>query len=103
MTKERIVDAAYSWLNMQIKANKMRNKRLAISEDVNIYMVSGNSDKEIFIGNLIALTNILGISYYREDWDGNAHCETNHDIVYFYYRNYKFFELVSKEIKNEGE
>ena len=87
------VDNAYKWLNMQIKAEKMRRKSFEKS-----IRVSGTFQENVIqIVNLEELAKILDIEINREDWHGNESCNTNWDIIYFWYHNYKFYELADKE------
>lgn len=89
----KLMDNAYKWLNMQIKAEKMRRKQFS-----NFINVSGTfTNNEIQITGIEELAKILDIDITRETWSGNESCNTNWDIIYFQYRNYKFFELTDKE------
>lgn len=89
----KLMDNAYKWLNMQIKAEKMRRKQFS-----DFIRVTGTfTNNEIQITGIEELAKILDIDINRETWSGNESCNTNWDIIYFQYRNYKFFELVDKE------
>lgn len=97
-----LVENAYKWLNVQVKAEKMRRKVFEAGDDVT-KCAGSPTEKEIQVVNILPLLDVLGISSYRSDWDGNKNCGTDYDIVWFYYLNYKFFELVEKEKDNEGK
>lgn len=89
--KMREMDNAYKWLNMQIKAEKMRRKSFE-----SITVADTFHEKAIQITNLEKLAKILDIEINREDWCGNDNYDTNWDYIYFLYHGYKFFELTDK-------
>lgn len=45
----------------------------------------------------------LNIEYFREDWEGNEECKSNHDIIWFMVDGVKFFELVDKENEDDNK
>ena len=84
---------ALAFLNCQVKAQKMMRKTFESLGDVSPLGLY----KDIHVYNLIHLCDILEVPYIRENWDGNKQCNSNWDIVYFYYKGYKFYSLVDKE------
>ena len=98
--EEHQKEIIYNWLNKQIKSVKLARTKLP--RELNIY---GSNlmciyDKEIHIVGVIDIANALGIEYFRENWDGNEIAKRNCDEVWFYYKNFKFFELVEKGVKS---
>jgi len=91
------VENAYKWLNSQIKADKIRRKKFK-AEDTEVFASGVATEKEIMVYNILAIADIVGLTTYRADWSGNKHCNTHHDIIWFTYNNYKFFELVDKGV-----
>lgn len=85
---------AYKFLNYQIKANKMLKKRFNSLGDIR---TTGISSEIQLGGDISILCKAIDEEVIREDWNGNKACEANYDIIYFYYRGYKFFELVDKD------
>ncbi len=90
---EQLKSNAFAWLNKQIKADRMMKK--SFHEEVS--NITPSSFKQIHISGLIKVSEITGIPYKRIGWDGNEHCKTNHDEVFFYYKGYKFFQLIDKD------
>lgn len=89
---------AYKFLNYQIKANKILQKRFNSLGDV--YAIS--RDRKIHLGGDIrALCDAIDEKVIREDWNGNEQCNTNCDIIYFDYKGYRFFQLIDKEEYND--
>ena len=86
-------DLVFAWMNKQIKASKIEGTALFDNEIRRTY-----ADNTIHVHKGIKkISEITGISYFEEDWDGNKTCNTNYNIVYLMYKNYKFFELADKE------
>ena len=91
-------ELVYAWLNKQIKAWKLSNSNLP--ESVFGYIRGFcNYEKELQIYGIKNIIDILGsdIEWIREDWNANNIGEkTNYDIIYFWYRGFKIFQLVDK-------
>lgn len=87
----------YKWLNKQITAWKFGTSSLPYAHFGHTYGIVANSAKELHISGVQTIAEIIEVPVIREDWDGNAQCNTNHDIIYFWYKGFKVFQLVSKE------
>lgn len=87
---------AISWLNIQVKAQKMRNKRLyEYGKDGRVtYMCS--PDLQIASG-IKLIADAAEIPYKEQPWDGNEQCGTNYIERSFVYRGFTFFELGTAE------
>lgn len=96
-------ELAYSWLNKQIKAFKLANSVLPHEQFGYTSGILYTDKHELHIGGVFKIAEIIGADVIREDWDGNEQCKTNHDIVYFWYRGFKIFQLVDKETDDEGK
>lgn len=87
---------AWSYLNGAVKGIKTIKKGCGEIKPLN--------GLDIFqMSHLLDWCKLLEMPYERVDWAGNVHCESNWDEVFFVYKGIRFFELVEKEIKNEGE
>lgn len=89
----------YKWLNKQITAWKFGTSKLPYEHFGSAYGIVATSAKELHISGVQTIAEIIEVPVIREDWDGNAQCNTNHDIIYFWYRGFKVFQLVDKEEK----
>lgn len=85
---------AWSFLNCQVKAQNLARKRFkSIKRTYNLDVM----DKaNVLMSGLIQWCKLLDMEYYRVDWEGNEHCKSNWDMVYFDYKGYRFFELLPK-------
>lgn len=90
---------AWEFIKSVVKAEKIKRKQFGTLENVHIRMLDLKDD--VHITNLPYLCKLLNFSYIREDWDGNEHCNSNYDILYFMYKGFKFFEL--EERRNNAE
>ena len=88
MTKEK--SDAYVLLNCYIIASRLSYKA------ANGVCMLAPIDK-FQVWNLRHWCSLLEISFNREDWEGNAHCKSNWDKVWFTHKGVEFFELVEKE------
>lgn len=93
---------AVAFLNCQIRAQKLMRKKFANLTKAGIRVLGLDHRNDIHMSGFINWCKLLGMPYTRADWDGNEQCESNWDIVYFDFKGYRFFELVDKEIANEG-
>lgn len=84
---------AWKFVNRLAKAQKYFRKTYPSLDGVRTL----SFDDKIQITRLAHLCELLDIEYIREDWDGNEMCESNWDIIYFWHKGFKFFELVEKE------
>lgn len=82
-------DNAQKFLESQVKALTFMRKTCG-----NIRVLT--QAEKLQLCGLAKLCELLDIEYIREDWEGNSVCDSNLDIIYFYYAGYKFFELVDK-------
>lgn len=103
MEREIAKKMAYKWLNAQIKSWKLSKRTLPYEIFGTIKGMFSASDRELHISGVQKLSDVLDIPIIREDWDGNAYCHTNHDIIYFWYHGFKFFELVPKPRRTKDE
>lgn len=96
--EEQIVKDAWEFVNCQVTALKLQNKRFTslLPDDYDQRIYKLYTPKEVHINALIRLSELIGIPYNRIDWDGNKSCETNNDEVYFIYKGVRFFQLVDK-------
>lgn len=88
----------YTWLNKQIKAYKLQHDK--VSDDgkyANVFMSGSAIGKEIHINGVMTLVKSLEIDPIIVEWDGNTHCESDYLEASFFYRGYKFFQLLTKE------
>ena len=90
---------AWEFIKGVVKAEKLKRKQFGTLESVHIRMLDLKS--EVHITNLPYLCKLLNFAYIREDWEGNEHCNSNYDILYFIYKGFKFFEL--EERRNDAE
>lgn len=84
---------AQKLLNCLVKSQKLMRKEFNSLSGIKVI---GLRD-DIQLLSLASWCELLNIQYTRTDWDGNEYCETNWDIIYFWYKGFKFFELVAKE------
>lgn len=96
MEREIVKKMAYKWLNSQITAWKLSNKKLPYETFGTVHGILYTDNRELHIAGVQKIADILDIPVIREEWDGNKVCNTNHDIIYFQYRGFKVFELVPK-------
>ena len=89
---------ALGWLNVQVRAQKMRNKSLYApgTENTVVCMCCCSSDMQIATG-LKLIADAAEIPYEEQWWDGNVQCNTNYIERSFTYRGIKFFELGTAE------
>lgn len=92
------------WLTNQISAWKISSKELPYSEfGYCVGIVDAERGKEINIYGVQKLAGILDIEVQREDWSGNKTCNSNHDMIWFIFKGFKFWQLTEKENTNEGQ
>ena len=102
--QEQMVKDAWEFVRTQAKAEKMRRKRFDSLRVNGCHRLDNSSTAfHVHISNLAFLCELLGVEYTRENWDGNASCDTNYDIIFFDYHDVRFFELVDKENEDERE
>lgn len=96
MTKEekRLYDDAMAFLNMQVKAIKMMNKKFETLVGENISRL--NKPETVQLYNILKLCEIANLPFTRRDWDGNETCNSDWDEVYFTYKGIKFYGLEDK-------
>lgn len=94
--EKRFYEDAWTFINMQVKAAKMMNKKFDTLQTEDIINLSAPV-KKIQMYNIIKLCKIANIPTIRQDWAGNASCSTDYDEVYFIYKGIKFFGLEDKE------
>ena len=88
----------YTWLNKQIKAYRLQHSLVNDSPKYEFVCIAGTySEKEIHITGLLKITEALGIVPTIVEWDGNASCNTNHLEGSFFYRGFRFFQLLDPE------
>ena len=92
------VNDAHAFLNELVKSQKLLNKVYTSLEGVKVLSVNNS----IHMTNLAHWCELLDMPYIREDWDGNEHCHSNWDVVYFDFKGIRFFELVDKIDKGEN-
>lgn len=85
---------AWKFVNCQVKAQNLIRKNFENNPDIYVLFPSNH----IHIGGVGVerLCELLDMPYVREDWDGNEHCGTNNDILYFDYKGYRFFSLIDR-------
>lgn len=97
-TEEQRKKDAIAFLNCQVKAQTLLRKKFNSIPD--IFILSGK--KVVQMCGIIEWCELLDMQYVREDWDGNEHCHSNWDVVYFDFKGIRFFELVDKIDKGEN-
>lgn len=98
MKKERNdKNDACAFLNGLVTAQKLIRKKFESLASRKIYVV--HPESAIMMNNLEEWCNLLDQEYGRVDWDGNAHCKTNWDKIFFKYKGFEFYELVDKVVQ----
>ena len=90
-------EKAKKYLDNLVKATEYINKTLELSEEKELFIL--NPRKEHHLNDIPLFSELVDIPYTRVDWDGNEHCQTNHDELYFIYKGVRFFQLADKEEK----
>ena len=101
--QEQMVKDAWEFVRTQAKAEKMRRKRFDSLRLNGCHRLDSNDAFQVHISKLAFLCSLIGVEYIRKDWDGNASCDANYDIIYFDYHDVRFFELVDKNKENDDE
>lgn len=85
---------AVKFLDRLVKSYKLRDKKFKSLEDLDIKILANRPI--IQMSGLEKWCALLNMPYNREDWQGNIHCDTNWDMIWFVYKGVQFFELVEK-------
>lgn len=97
---EKQKNDAWSFIRCQVKAQKLMRKHFQSLGSVHALNLS---DMIHLSEGAVALAELTGLEWAREDWEGNEMCGSNWDIVYFDYAGYRFFELVFKDTVYDKE
>ena len=93
------VNDAHAFLNELVKSQKLLGKVYKSLDGVKVLSVNNS----VQLVNLAHWCELLDMPYIKEDWDGNAVCNSNDDIIYFVFKGITFFELIDKEETNERQ
>lgn len=97
MKKERSdKNDAFAFLNGLVTAKKLMSKKFTSLETEGIHVSIPDPADGIMIRNLEKFCALLEMPYQRVDWDGNEHCRTSWDKIFFVHKGIEFYELVDK-------
>lgn len=89
----------WAFISCQIRAKRFMCTQFESLDGMRVMRL----DTDINVHKMLPILNELDIPYVREDWEGNKSCDSDWDIIYFYHKGYKFWELTEKEENNERQ